>query len=588
MPIFEEIFDADDVLSQFNSRDARTEEEEGELLKAVAEKWGGGDAENKWSKMLDEYNARALEKKSKPWLKRAVAKLNSSASKDIAVADQTPSKAQLKKQAKEDAANEQAAQKVAREMEDKDAAGQAAVRRKATVEHFWDCITATPADHMEEEAEQIFGCKMGDSVGDLVHGTWSQLAKKKRIKQKQVEESLEEGTLPASFVKWMHELPAVEHNKASLQLRSSPDLLKKIPWDVNKMMKMARPGAEMAVTTSIQSSEKMDSPLKAPSQPELMKFAREQHDVARAEDAPKSKAKKSAAKSKAAPAPTPAKAASAKAVPEAPSENRSIGDYTWVDQDEEVEVSVYVGEGVARKDVSVFFKPRGLQMTKPTELSLDLHAYVTVEGCGWTLNKEEVVITLEKKKSGEEWPSLLKGEKKPASASQPAAESTGNKPAVQKGFFNKPETKAKPATSAKPDNTKAKPDTAKVAMSEADRIRAALERAVDKQDPDKQKEMSAFVQEIMQDKDKRAGYPSGIPPTEHLSKDDMNELQEILRKKITEEMPALLAKGRGAPPEQPVDVRARPGPAVQTAGSSSQAPTVRPEDAPTEELEEVD
>lgn len=262
---------------------------------------------------------------------------------------------------------------------------------------------------MEEAAEGIFGCKMGDAVGDLVYGTWCLLCKKKRITRHAVEQSVADGSLPAKFTQWLQDIPVSEHSTESLSLCTSPDLFAKIPWNLPGLRLCAKPDAQINVTISAVSSAAFtkDPAAVRPSPADLSRLVQGEHAKAREASPPRDKA----AKKKAASKKGYAEQRAPKPAPVAP--KRDIGDYTWVQQDDELEITIYVGEGVSRRDVSIAFKTSVVQITSPKDLTLELHAPIAVEGCGWTLGSDEVVITLEKKKPGEQWPKLLRVESKP-------------------------------------------------------------------------------------------------------------------------------------------------------------------------------
>ncbi len=88
--------------------------------------------------------------------------------------------------------------------------------------------------------------------------------------------------------------------------------------------------------------------------------------------------------------------------------------YSWIQNEEEVEITISlekkVGEGmiVAKTSIEVDFQPKKI-ITKcngEAVLELQLYSRLDVDGCTWTLDKNNLVITGEKASEGEIWPRL--------------------------------------------------------------------------------------------------------------------------------------------------------------------------------------
>jgi len=422
---------ADSVLARFKETPAKTDAEHDELLRALASQYAF-DGDSKWARMLEELNARTAEKKSKQWLKRAVGKLEASESSSVAAAsvggEAQPSGRQRKKQEKADSASMQAARRVAADTpEDPDERADFICRK--TVEHFWDCLSS--GDLPEQEVEGIFGCKMKDVGGEAAYNAWGSLIQRKLVKQEDITNAIVNGKLPTEFRTWLKDLQPKQQTPETLQLLKNPDLMAKIPWDADKLERCAKPSAQVAATLSAAEASKSQPVTEgAPwqsggdsgdldletlakqvatggSSPELMQLLAGQlakggqgggkdggYDNASSQDVPKNVAEMVASQAA------------------APDVKGGSGDgYSWTQQPDEVEICVDVPAGTTKKDVKMLFKVKELSMEAPSHLKLQLHNAVDPDGCGWTLSKGQVVVTLEKKEVGM-WPQLTVAGKK--------------------------------------------------------------------------------------------------------------------------------------------------------------------------------
>jgi len=97
-------------------------------------------------------------------------------------------------------------------------------------------------------------------------------------------------------------------------------------------------------------------------------------------------------------------AAQEEAGPDVPAAGEGDG-YSWKDQEEDVEITVPVGE-IQKKDVKVTFKSAEVTLVAPVALSLKLFSKVDPDGCNWTLSGGALILSLEKKVATA-WPRLL-------------------------------------------------------------------------------------------------------------------------------------------------------------------------------------
>jgi len=85
--------------------------------------------------------------------------------------------------------------------------------------------------------------------------------------------------------------------------------------------------------------------------------------------------------------------------------------YSWKQDPEEIEVTVPMPPGTRGKEIKVDFKPEMIKITAPSrevELSLSLFAGVSTDDSTWSLSDGNLVLTMEKARSRETWPSLVK------------------------------------------------------------------------------------------------------------------------------------------------------------------------------------
>merc|ERR1719329_1982547 len=80
--------------------------------------------------------------------------------------------------------------------------------------------------------------------------------------------------------------------------------------------------------------------------------------------------------------------------------------YTWKDDGGDIEISVAVEKGTAKKDVKVEFRKQEVRVLKPVEHTFKLHAAIDVDGCNWTIGDGSLILTMEKCSDGA-WPKLL-------------------------------------------------------------------------------------------------------------------------------------------------------------------------------------
>jgi hypothetical protein len=91
------------------------------------------------------------------------------------------------------------------------------------------------------------------------------------------------------------------------------------------------------------------------------------------------------------------------------SENTAIDGVTWTQTPDEVEVAYATRSGTTKKDVAVAFSPQRLEIRVSGTVVLkgDLGGAVDVSGCTWTLDGQNLVVSLEKRES-QDWPFSLK------------------------------------------------------------------------------------------------------------------------------------------------------------------------------------
>ena len=82
--------------------------------------------------------------------------------------------------------------------------------------------------------------------------------------------------------------------------------------------------------------------------------------------------------------------------------------YSWMQNDEEVEITISLKKKVEKSMVKVDFQPRKISVKCNGESMLDIQLYsrLDVDGCIWTLDKDNLTITCEKASDGEIWPRL--------------------------------------------------------------------------------------------------------------------------------------------------------------------------------------
>eukprot|EP00929_Paragymnodinium_shiwhaense_P088869 TRINITY_DN4917_c0_g1_i1.p1 TRINITY_DN4917_c0_g1~~TRINITY_DN4917_c0_g1_i1.p1 ORF type:complete len:466 (+),score=167.16 TRINITY_DN4917_c0_g1_i1:127-1524(+) len=464
MVFVDEIFDFRDVMQRYKDIPAKTEDQFQELLKAVVFNNSHED-ESKWAKCTDQFNERSADKKSKQWIKRMGAKIETPC---YGVPD-SPDEPQLsnkqrKKQKAVEAMREQAAARVAEDMpEDADEASLFIARK--LVEHFWECIA--DGDLPEQEVEGTFGVDNDTQWGKAAYGAWGHLIQRKLISQEDIAQALANARLPVAFRQWVQDIPAKEHCPDTASLVKDPKSWSKLPWALSKLTRCARPDMQEAVMLGINESTRMDSVSKdvldgistnftAAAQaatkaypkafPKAANAAAEKLGLGAKKPAIKSAEPKldlpggltgvdariatagddnplaevmnmvASAKNGAPPSQFELEMLQQKlnekkqkAQQAAPETVAGSGEgYTWTQSEEEVEIVIPVAVGLTKKDVKVKFLNRELVMEAPRELRLQLHDAIEMVGCGWTLGKGQVVVTLEKKEANKTWPNLVK------------------------------------------------------------------------------------------------------------------------------------------------------------------------------------
>ncbi len=87
------------------------------------------------------------------------------------------------------------------------------------------------------------------------------------------------------------------------------------------------------------------------------------------------------------------------------------GNFTWRQEDEEVELTVPLGGSINKRDVKVNFGTRTLKVTYDCYQKVDIKLYAQVDpdGCAWTIDGDSIVVTLEKADGGKSWPRVKEG-----------------------------------------------------------------------------------------------------------------------------------------------------------------------------------
>ncbi|KAL9183879.1 hypothetical protein ACHAXT_004735 [Thalassiosira profunda] len=88
--------------------------------------------------------------------------------------------------------------------------------------------------------------------------------------------------------------------------------------------------------------------------------------------------------------------------------------YSWTQNEEEIEIVVSLskkveeGSKVSKSGIKVAFRPQTISVSYNGEPALDLELYskLDVDGCTWTLDKKNLIVTGEKASDGEIWPRL--------------------------------------------------------------------------------------------------------------------------------------------------------------------------------------
>jgi hypothetical protein len=86
--------------------------------------------------------------------------------------------------------------------------------------------------------------------------------------------------------------------------------------------------------------------------------------------------------------------------------------FSWTQEDDDVEVTVPLdldgAPAVNKKLLKVIFKPKKVQVQydKKEIATIMLYSAIDVDGCTWTVDKESVIITVEKADPGRAWPRI--------------------------------------------------------------------------------------------------------------------------------------------------------------------------------------
>ena len=86
--------------------------------------------------------------------------------------------------------------------------------------------------------------------------------------------------------------------------------------------------------------------------------------------------------------------------------------FTWTQQDDEVEIVFPFEIDLDKKKLKVLFLPRSVKIVYEgsTFLEIRLYGKVDVDGCVWTMDgKRKVVMTMEKGEEGTSWPRITEG-----------------------------------------------------------------------------------------------------------------------------------------------------------------------------------
>jgi hypothetical protein len=84
--------------------------------------------------------------------------------------------------------------------------------------------------------------------------------------------------------------------------------------------------------------------------------------------------------------------------------------FTWTQEDDDVELTVPLNldQPMNKKLLKVIFKAKSVQVhyDKKEIATILLYSAIDVDGCTWTVDKDNVVITVEKADSGRAWPRI--------------------------------------------------------------------------------------------------------------------------------------------------------------------------------------
>jgi len=91
------------------------------------------------------------------------------------------------------------------------------------------------------------------------------------------------------------------------------------------------------------------------------------------------------------------------------SSDKGMEGVTWTQTPDEVEVAYATPAGTTKQDVAVVFSPQRLEIRVGGAVVMkgDLGGAVDVSGCTWTLDGQNLVVSLEKRDS-QDWPFSLK------------------------------------------------------------------------------------------------------------------------------------------------------------------------------------
>lgn len=96
-------------------------------------------------------------------------------------------------------------------------------------------------------------------------------------------------------------------------------------------------------------------------------------------------------------------------------ENGGTCSYSWMQNEEEIEITisrrdpVYFAKDVDKKSIKVVFQSQQIMVKCNGALIFDhkLYSRLDVDGCTWTMDKNSLIITLQKASEGETWPRLV-------------------------------------------------------------------------------------------------------------------------------------------------------------------------------------